>query len=64
VTGSCLPSETTADRFGETMLEIFADRRRYEAMALRSYEEYATRLNWRAFGERCLKIMGDVRASI
>jgi hypothetical protein len=46
------------------MLEIFADRRRYEAMALRSYEEYATRLNWRAFGERCLKIMGDVRASI
>lgn len=64
VTGSCLPSETTADRFGETMLEIFADRRRYEAMALRSYEEYATRLNWRAFGERCLTIMDDARASI
>jgi hypothetical protein len=32
-------------------------------MALRSYEEYATRLNWHAFGERCLEIIGDARES-
>ncbi|MDB5406172.1 MAG: hypothetical protein JWL84_1084 [Rhodospirillales bacterium] len=61
VTGSCLPPETTADAFGQVMLEIFSDRPRYRAMALRSYEEYATRLNWHAFGERCLEIMGDAR---
>jgi glycosyltransferase involved in cell wall biosynthesis len=63
VTGSCLPCETSADEFGRTMLEIFGDRRRYEAMALRSYDEFASRLNWRAFGDRCAQIMEVARAS-
>jgi glycosyltransferase involved in cell wall biosynthesis len=57
VTGACLPPGTSAEEFAGTMLEIFGDRRRYEAMALRSYDEYATRLNWRAFGDRCMQIM-------
>jgi glycosyltransferase involved in cell wall biosynthesis len=63
VTGSCLPPGTSAEEFGRTMLEIFGDRRRYEAMALRSYEEYVTRLNWRVFGDRCMQIMEVARAS-
>ncbi|MDB5406171.1 MAG: glycosyltransferase, family [Rhodospirillales bacterium] len=62
VTGVCLPPDSSAEEFGRTMLEIFGDRRRYEAMALRSYDEYATRLNWRAFGDRCLQIMTDLLA--
>jgi glycosyltransferase involved in cell wall biosynthesis len=63
VTGSCLPPETRAEEFGRTMLEIFGDRRRYEAMALCSYAEYASRLNWRAFGDRCTQIMEAACAS-
>jgi glycosyltransferase involved in cell wall biosynthesis len=64
VTGSCLPPETSAEEFARTMLEIFGDRRRYEAMALCSYDEYVRRLNWRAFGDRCTQIMEAARASI
>jgi glycosyltransferase involved in cell wall biosynthesis len=63
VTGACLPPATSAEEFGRTMLEIFGDRRRYEAMALRSYDEYATRLNWHAFGTRCQQIMEEARAA-
>jgi glycosyltransferase involved in cell wall biosynthesis len=63
VTGFCLPTDAGAEDFGRTMIEVFADRRRYEAMALRSYHQFATRLNWRAFGDRCLQIMENARAA-
>jgi glycosyltransferase involved in cell wall biosynthesis len=61
ITGISVPSDTSADEYAEMMLNLFADRGRYEAMAIRSYEEYRTRLNWDTFGERVMQIMRQAR---
>ncbi len=46
VNGRTFPLDTEAQVYAEVVSSLFADPRRYRAMALASYEEYRTRLNW------------------
>jgi glycosyltransferase involved in cell wall biosynthesis len=62
VTGISLPAETPASDFGCAILELFCNPCRYEAMALASYGDFEARLNWKVFGDRCMKILRQVLA--
>lgn len=57
VTGFCRRATASPQAFGAPMLELFSDRARYEAMAMRCRAEYEGRLNWHAFGNRLVEIL-------
>ncbi len=46
VNGRTFPADAGPEPYAAAIQELFADPRRYRAMAMAAYQEYATRLNW------------------
>ncbi|MCP4418703.1 MAG: glycosyltransferase family 4 protein [Chloroflexi bacterium] len=44
------------------ILDLMSDRSRYEALALSSYKEYATRLNWTAVSRQLMNTLTEVKS--
>lgn len=52
VNGKTFSLDEGSEAFGNYIIDLMADYRAYEALALSSYEDYQTRLNWRVIGKQ------------
>jgi len=48
VNGVRLGLDATAEQYANVIGNLFRDRDRYEEMSMAAFQEYETRLNWRA----------------
>lgn len=60
VNGSMFDLESEAEKYAHRILELWADRRRYEDLCLSSYHEYETRLNWKTAGSSLQRLLETV----
>jgi len=60
INGYLARHEQAVARFVKIVTALMADRRAYRDLALSSFNEYTTRLNWRTAGEIVAKLMREV----
>jgi glycosyltransferase involved in cell wall biosynthesis len=58
--GQMFPAGSDGKRYGEWIAGVFANPARYRAMALSSYEEYRSRLNWSSAGVQVANLLGEL----
>lgn len=61
INGMTFALDAPIRRYCDYIVNLMHDRQKYEALALSSYNEFVTRLNWKASAERVNKIIKDVR---
>ena len=59
--GFTLDSDATAGDYADLICEYFNDYDKYISLALSSYNEYITRLNWKTVCETLLELMQEVK---
>jgi glycosyltransferase involved in cell wall biosynthesis len=60
ITGFALPAGSSASAYASTIETFFRDTQRYRELARSSRSEYERELNWEAFGQRLMAILGNV----
>jgi len=60
VNGHTFPLDNSVNTYCDYIADVFADRKRYEELALSSYQEYETRLNWSAVGRTVFGYLEEV----
>jgi glycosyltransferase involved in cell wall biosynthesis len=57
VNGFLFPLDARGDRYAARIAEVFSDEVRYQQLRNSSREQYETRLNWDAWGQRMNEIL-------
>lgn len=58
--GFCLPIDSDEEDYSKLIIDIFEDKKIYEELCKKSYQEYLTRLNWNYAGLRIQQIINDL----
>ncbi|WP_204281965.1 glycosyltransferase family 4 protein [Pontibacter burrus] len=60
VNGKLFPLEASDNAYAEYILQVFTDNRRYQELALSSFNEYTQRLNWSSAGQTIKNLLKEV----
>ncbi len=58
--GKTFPTDASTSAYCSYILDLFSDYRGYKNLALSSFHEYRTRLNWRVSGKKVKKFMQEL----
>lgn len=59
--GYALKPQSNENDYANLILELFLDVEKYNQLALSSYQQYLTRLNWRTAGKEIMKLMEAIK---